>query len=664
MWPSRGRVRDAPDNATIDQGLDGRARDLHARLQIAAHNARRLRRKTRAIIGGLTSITLLVPAVLYFGVDPSFPTDFRAGMPRLPPALGVVATSLDEADAIAVTFRRAGLPVESWSPASFSAEVKPDGHTPGAWWISRGAAEVIKVSDVERVLAEGGRVLLDGDTALSRSLLQLRKARGIADTTREAVMRGVDLHWDVDVKTLQPHVPGTMVAATAVGTPALFVAREGALWWSAPSISDGPGPLRLPFLAQELAAHWGIRPRASRPGVDVFVDLDTERGVSIRELVARWSAAGAKRVFVPAWKQNDDMPWRFDYRPLLKAAHARGIEVWAWVEWPHVDFSFWRRNPDCRERTATGNEAKVNWKELVAVEVPDCFERAWQRTRAVLRAVKFDGVNVSGLAFESPYFGHQAPEYYTPFHPLVRKDFHQRYGWDPIEIVRDGPRNATRDRASLAKWERYRKDLLIQVYDRLLTRIAALPSGQRLAVTLMDDRENPVQGALLRDNSAASNSEIIALASRHHFEVILRDPVPFRPIDVERIHAAYEGLLTVTPALGVSAVRRPERGTAITDAPVGLELASAVRDAASSGATVVLFASGPLRADDLAWTPHAYAAAAVKVNEVDGVVHTDSAVPFQLFLAGRARRIRIDGRTAGHGDSVPVPSGKHQVTAE
>ena len=129
MWPARGRASVASNEADTDLSSD-----LLTRLTVAAREAQRLRRRTRMAGSALLSVMLGLPLLVVFGLGSSYPTDFVAGAPRLPPTLGLVATSLDDADRIAAPLRAAGIPVESWSPTSFAQPnllVRP-----AAWWIS------------------------------------------------------------------------------------------------------------------------------------------------------------------------------------------------------------------------------------------------------------------------------------------------------------------------------------------------------------------------------------------------------------------------------------------------------------------------------------------------------------------------------------------------
>ena len=624
----------------------------------------------------------------------------------LAPALHIVDPSAVHGAVLAAPLRATGIGVEVDTPATFLASTPS-----GAWWISEAAANSVTIGQVRTRIAAGARVLIDGDNALSRALLgisetappvavaesvattaattaaasrlpaQLAMTAGVAEPSPESVvvpngqrlvaerlrstdMRGIRVRWDVNVGTVDPSVPGRVLASTLDGAAALFLSLDGRLLWSRPSLSDGTATLRLPSLPQILSEQWGISPRVERRGFDLYVDPDEEGKVKPDVLTQRWADAGVRRVYVAGWKQNADVDWRYDYRALARAAHKRHLEVYAWLEWPHVDFSFWRRHADCRERTAEGRVGKVNWRELVAVEVPDCFEAAWAQTRTILRAADFDGVNIADLTFDSPYFGPRAPEYYTPFHPDVRRDFANEYGFDPIDLVRDGPRGWKKNPVGLQIWQAYRARLLKDVYAKLLSRIEGVPAGRHIVVTLMDDRADGEIGKLVRDNSAQATKSLLALRATHPFELQLRDPVPFRSQDTTTVVAVYSPARAGEPILAVDFVRRGLVGSErITDRPVGLELYQNVADAARATTTVSLFGSGAIAPDDLGWIRFALAASTATVREHDGLVETSSSRSFTLRLRGRARQILIDGERAGSGTSVDVPAGVHTIRA-
>jgi len=55
-----------------------------------------------------------------------------------------------------------------------------------------------------------------------------------------------------------------------------------------------------------------------------------------------------------------------------------GIKVYAWVELPYLTKTFWDEHPRWREKTATGMDAKVSWRYMMALEEPECRKAVWE----------------------------------------------------------------------------------------------------------------------------------------------------------------------------------------------------------------------------------------------------------------------------------------------
>ncbi len=48
---------------------------------------------------------------------------------------------------------------------------------------------------------------------------------------------------------------------------------------------------------------------------------------------------------------------------LIDACHRNAIQVYAWVELPHVSERFWNDHPEWREKTAIGQDAHLDWRK-------------------------------------------------------------------------------------------------------------------------------------------------------------------------------------------------------------------------------------------------------------------------------------------------------------
>jgi hypothetical protein len=609
------------------------------------------RRRVAMVLGPLLLVSFLV--VRHIRQEPPRPGPLPSNAWLAAP-LRIVDPTTDRAEAVAATLRRSGYGVETYAPEGIDV-VGP----PGYWWITADAAPQVRIEQVASLLDGGSYVFLDGITDLSTHFLNLQTRNA---TSRGAKMSGTEVLWERSIAVSVPRTETRVLARTINGFPALVT--KGHLLWSLPVLSDSAdGPARLPYLPQVLYRTWGMEPRAERRDAELYVDPDAEGNPRPEDLVARWASAGVSRVHVAAWKRNEISGYKYTYKALVKEAHSRHIEVYAWLEWPHVDFTFWETNPKCRERTATDHLAHVGWRQLVALEIPDCFDRAWEATKKVLDSAPFDGVHVSDLMFESPYFGLREPGFLTPFHPWARADFQRQSGVDPAELITPDSKHWWKTDAALtAKWYRWREELLVTIHAKLLNRLQKTKAGRNIMVDLLDDRLDPAIGPIVRENSGVSTERILALRAKTPFKIVVKDPYPFRKLDAIRAVATYRRGRQL-PSYGVDVV--PEiglRNRSTTETPTGVYLYGVLGETALATDTTAVQSPRKLPRTDLDWLRFALAGSVVDLTEDGADVLTTSPRAFLLRLQNPAQEIRIDGKVIPLTMQVPVPSGTHRVT--
>lgn len=586
-----------------------------------------------------------------------FPRDERhvPGTLWLPAPLRIVDPNFDRAERLARELRAAGFGVETYAPSALGdPEVALNG---GPVWITSEGARFVQSADIERLMAAGSYVLLDGVHPLTIEVMRLETDGRTFGSVRKGGRR-----FDLDKKATVaiPKRKGRSLASTEHKTPALF--QSGKLLWSLPDLTRGLGPLRLTFLPQLLHERWKLQPRVERTDLELYVDTDADPTRSPVSLARNWKRQGVSRVYVAAWKVIERSKYTYDYRKLVAAAHSQGIDVYAWIEWPQISMDFWRGRDECREITATGVPAKIAWRELVAVEVEECYEAAWEVTRKVLQSAPFDGVNVADLYFESPYFGPRAPELYTPFHPKVRVGFERQHGFDPLELLDEkSPVFWKRNSRALALWQKHRSDLLVGVYRRLLEDIRSLDQGRRLVVTLIDDSSDSLIGPLVRANGGQVSGRIMAMRSETNFELQLRDPFPFRVVDTNARVATYESKVAGPFGVGVNVIDQNPKRSRLEAVPTGLEFFRQVSSVSRTGSRVALHGPGALAGPDLEWARFAAAGSTVDVREIGDRIETKSKHPFRLHLGAKPRRVELDGEKVSSKQLLDVPAGEHVI---
>jgi hypothetical protein len=611
-----------------------------------------------------------------------------ASGPVLAPALRIVDPSIAHGRELAESLRAGGIGVETFSPQALLEET-----TPGTWWITKDAAEIVEPAAIQKLLDAGSNVLLDGVTPISAALLALQCSAQVNGTTvsmpcekakmsrpselafrgdaktpslltvSSANMGGLTLNWKKPAQRATPSKPGLALASMPTGEPILWRSATGNTLWSMPSLSGERGPSELPYLLQALEEAFGISPRVQQSGWDIYADPDDYLGQTPKQLAAVWKIAGVRRVYIAGWKQNDLARTRYDYKTLVDLLHRQGIQAFAWLGWPYVDVSTLTSHPECQDRTASGTLAEFGGQGFVALAVPECFDLAWAQSSAVLKSAPFDGVNIANLAFSSPYSGYLMPDSYTPFHPQIRAEFLRVHGFDPVSLVRPGPGNGKLNDVNLKVWETYRTELLSTIYDKLLNRLVTTWPKRSIVVTAMDDRNDPETGALLRRNSGRSTEALLAMSNKYPFELVLGDELDFRkqePGDVMK-HYASSGKLQPSQMLSIG--ERNPKDHHLTPRLSGLELYNQVHKLALVGDQVAINPKGALAGADLNWVKFALAPS-VELRVSGDKIFTSSKHQFRLLLRGRARGITLDRKVIAAGIALDVPAGEHLVEVQ
>jgi hypothetical protein len=588
----------------------------------------------------------------------------------LPSPLHIVSVNKQDATVQQHKLVAAGFGVVLLDPSNLASEAKV--HRGETWWITNAAAKQVSSAVAQEVMNGGGRLLLDGYSELAASLLELAPIAGTVDNVS---MFGEALYWDEPGPQYKPKIPFTSLVKTSSGTPVLL--QSGKILWSLPLLSGEKGVEKFPFLPQILGREFGLLPRAAANETELYVDPDLEHGARPDELAQRWKNAGIRRVHVAGWKDDVLKKQRYNYAAFVDAMHLEGIEVFAWLEWPHINFSFWDAHPECKEITGSGKAAMIFWREHVALYLERCFDFAFEETKNVLASASFDGINVAELTFESPGQGPDDPAEYTPFHPELRKRFAALTGVDPLELVNPAsPHFWKNSPADFAAWNRYRVKLIADLHQKLLARLRTIPAGRQLMVTIFEDRSpladsSPAPSTHpLGENTGSSTASIAKLRSEGPFELQIEDPFTVWMMDPER-YLTYPALYPEVPTdqlvLDINVVDRTYAKSAgrVTSRTTGFEFYRSVAAVGRSGAQLALYASATVNPEDLQWARYALAAGALDLVELgNGAFDATATRPIHLQLIRPAMTITLDGKaTALSGQrEILIPIGKHHFT--
>ncbi len=410
-------------------------------------------------------------------------------------------------------------------------------------------------------------------------------------------------------------------------SPLIAGYRKGAgavLWVAAP-----PGPRgyeRFPYLPQALM-DLGLEPPFRSSRLWAFFDSAYRARVDVDYFAERWRAAGISALHVAAWHFWERDPQGDEYlRRLIDACHRNAIQVYAWLELPHVSEAFWDQHPEWREKTALQQDAQLDWRKLVNLTNRDAFAAVSAGARDLLTRFDWDGVNVAELYFES-LEGHENPARFTPLNADVRREFQQAEGFDPLDLfAMQSPRYWQKDAAGLARFLEFRAGLA----QRQQTEWIAFVEDVRrekpqldLTVTHIDDRFD----SSMREKLGADASRVLPLLTEHDFTFLIEDPATIWNLGPQRypqIAARYAPLTPAQDKLAID-VNIVERYQDVypTKQQTGAELLELVHMAAEAFPRVALYFEASIARSDLPMLASA-AAAVDRAEHVNGKLVVES----------------------------------------
>ncbi len=571
--------------------------------------------------------------------------------------------------AYADAFRSVGYPVRFVEPARWTGR-------PGEVVVVAGAEAAALSSQVrDRVVAfveTGGHLVTALPSPLGRALGVRFAGRTIeVRGAVEALSPALEIRWRAPAELTPFSAPaGSRVLAWAPGRTVPLVAAtaygRGAVLYLGVELADEGlgGGGRLPGFLRAVGSTFGIEPPLASPRLTVYADLGDHPGADPEALAAEWYRRGIREVHLGTWQLTGSNHGLFE--GVVSACHREGILVYAWLELPEVSTAFWDAHPEWREKTASGADARVDWRRLMALSIPECLTAVTRAIQDLIDTFDWDGVDLAELYFESP-MGLERPDLFTPMNRVVRKRFRTGAGFDPQALFdASSPRWWRRDPASLNAFLAFRRDEVVQLHARLLEALAETRRRKPyldLVVTLVD----ALYDTTMRDRIAVDTARITALAREVPFELQIEDPYTLWSLGPERyaaIAADYAGIVTPSRRLAVDVnVVAREGDVRPTAQQTGLELVRLVSAARRSFAKVCLYSEATVYATDWALLPAALAATAKIEIAGNGGAVADSDGTVELHTGAAGVSARLDGRpwTAVDGGRVLLPRGRHRV---
>lgn len=337
-------------------------------------------------------------------------------------------------------------------------------------------------------------------------------------------------------------------------------------------------------------------------GLSLFLDWGYHYAESPYKLASKLKDGGTTNIYLSGWYRNKDY-YTFT-KAFIAAAHSNGINVYLWLEFPMVSEDFWNTYPEYREKTALGKDAKIDWRYLMALDHPKCFELAIADVQKLYQSFDWDGINFAELYYESPS-GINTPEAMTPFNNAVATSFNQQFDKDIRTFFqKDGHLNKAITQNDLQQFLTFREQLLEQLTQKSLKAIGSILQSNQgdLILTQIDNYLDPSVAA----NIGIGPNYYKAIKSAYPYQLLIEDPFTLWHLEANRyteLGLFYkEQKLTPYYGVDINIVERYDNDK-LLPAQSGEELMTLIQKASDTFDFVALYSANSIKDVDLLKIP-------------------------------------------------------------
>ncbi len=532
---------------------------------------------------------------------------------------------------------------------------------------------------VLRYLGSGGEVVADGTQPwLSKIGLGFTGLQMIVSSVTDPNHADMPLVWRPEeriVRFTAPDDARELANDDEGGQPVAVAGSFGAghyIYLAAPLDNrTSEGTSHYPYFPEYLSTTFGASSSLRSRHLEVYFDPSYRPGADLNRLATIWHRAGISTVHVAAWLSF------FPYDEFVRACHRNGITVYAWFVFPALDKivenstnTIWDQHPAWREKTASGADGNVGWRYSMNFQDPACFQAAMDWMKVILNFTDWDGVNIAELNFDADFKDYLRPDKFVPMNSLVRADFKKKAGFDPIELFHsDSPHYYKTDPASLARFQHYREDIVVDWHRRVLSELTPLcrQRGMEIVVTMLDSLHNDY----VRPALGVDSKRITGLMKEYPFTLQVEDDARFWMTSPERYRRFATTYLKLVPdprrlMFDVNVV--PYRDITNTNLPsataTGTELALTVLSAASASGRVAVYSEKTVSPQD--WDlVQMVLSHPISVSGGQTSMDVNTANSLELTPADDPSYY-VDGHPwpAVSRDGVIVPVGEHSISTE
>lgn len=482
------------------------------------------------------------------------------------------------------------------------------------------------IQKIIKEVSQGLLLITEGDSSLTRALgLKFGKEEISARILKDFFHPEIKIVWpaSIQVKVLNPECLKIFCSEKFWGVPLLtggYLGQGRFLYLGVPLDSfKGRAYICFPYFHEALREFFDLKPFFRRERLMVYLDWGFHYKEDPDLLAEKLKGYGVSEVHLSCWYTLERCSDFFN--KFINACHLRGMLVYCWFELPMVTTEFWNQHPEWREKTATGEDALVDWRYLMALEIPECREAVKKEMSKVIDAFDWDGIDLAELYFESP-LGLDQLKYFTPFSSEVRKDFQKRYGIDPLEFFLSQSQHFYKNKPEAFKnFLRYRSELCYRLHRELLLFLKEKRQrGVKRPLDLMVTQVDSILDKRMRENLAVDIDWVIRLQNELGFNLQIEDPYSLWSKEPERyriLGEAYQKRIKAGSrfTIDINIVDRPDNPYP-TSRQSGLEFLTLLSEASCHAEQVCIYAAHTPFDFDYKYASYALAAGA-QLKEVE-----------------------------------------------
>ena len=416
----------------------------------------------------------------------------------------------------------------------------------------------------------------------------------------------------------------------------------------------------LPVNAAPLPA---TLPIAESNGLAMFMDWGYHYADNPQTLVQKLKSGGVTTIYLSGWYANNDYAAFVDR--FIQAAHANGVLVYLWLEFPMVSEAFWKAYPAYREKTALGQDAHLDWRYLMALDDPKCFDLAMKTVQTLYTKHDWDGINYAEVYYESPA-GTAEPDKMTPFNSAVAQQYAKLHGKDITQFFsKTGELNANTTAQDLEQFLDFRISLLedlMQKSLRALKPILATNDGD-LVLTQIDNFLDPY----VARNIGIGPDFYNKISDLYPYQLLIEDPFTLWHLDASRylqLGDFYKKMnLSQSIGVDINIVTRLHDKTLLPK-QAGEELLGLIQQASTAFSFVAIYSANSISQEDLIRIPQKLTQDSQVTSVEKGKYKINAATKIQLRFKENVNQFVVNDKAwgASQGNTLLLPPGTYTVS--